>query len=240
MLKQTRTAGDETQEAEPFVHIVSGDESLRFNLVNAIREAGLGAVTFESADMFLSSSPFARRGCLVLDICSLELSACAYATLIAAASAMPLVLIVRQTGIPSSVRALKALAVDFLMTPVEDGALVESVALACQQDSRRSECELRLAAVRIRYATLTVRQKQVLALVTEGFMNKQVAAKLGLTVITVKVHRAMMMRKMRCRRLVELVRAADTLTIEDQSPQTMRHRIQLSPSSTDSPRTAAH
>ena len=239
MLMQTQTADDEKHEACPFVHIVSGDETLRIGLVNTIRDAGLGAVTFESAETFLASSPAARRGCLLLDTHLLASDSAAYATLIAGAAMMPLVLIVRQTGIPSSVRALKALAVDFLITPLEDHALVESVALAFQQDALRSERAARLAAVRIRYSTLTVRQKQVLALVIEGLMNKQVAATLGLTVITVKVHRAMMMRKMRCRRLVELVRAADTLTIEDQSLQTMRHRTQLSPSS-GSRRAAAH
>ena len=235
MLMQTDTAGDENHECDPFVHIVSSDETLRVSFDSAIRDAGMGAVTFESADKFLSSSPSARRGCLVLDTESLELSdAAAYAALIAAATTMPLVLIVRQTGIPASVRALKALAVDFLITPVEDHALVESVALACQKDSRRSESEIRLAAMRIRYASLTLRQKQVLELVTEGLMNKQVAARLGLTVITVKVHRATMMKKMRCRRLVELVRAADTLTTEIQSPQAMQRRVYLSPSNAES------
>ena len=238
MLMQTETASDEKHDSDPFVRIVSGDEMLRVSLGNAIRNAGLAAVTFESAETFLAS-PSTRRGCLLLDTYLLASDSAAYATLIATAATMPVVLIVRQTGMPSSVRALKALAVDFLITPVEDHTLVESVALAFQQDARRSECELRLAAVKFRYATLTLRQKQVLALVSEGFMNKQVAAKLGLTVITVKVHRAMMMRKMRCRRLVELVRAADTLPIEGQSPQTMRHRIRSSPSADDSLRTAA-
>jgi FixJ family two-component response regulator len=239
MLMQTETAGEGNHERDPFVHIVSGDETLRVGLVNAIRDAGMGSVTFESTDAFLSySSSSARRGCLVLDTESLELTdGAAYATLIAAAATIPLVLIVRQTGVPASARALKALAVDFLVTPVEDHALVESVAFACQKDSRRSEADLRLAAIKIRYASLTVRQKQVLALVTEGLMNKQVAARLGLTVITVKVHRATMMKKMRCRRLVELVRAADTLTVETQLPQTMRVRA-LSPSNADSLRAA--
>jgi FixJ family two-component response regulator len=241
MLMQTETAGDETPECDSYVHIVSGDETLRGGLVNAVREAGFGAVTFESADTFLADSSSARRGCLVLDTESLELGdSVAYAMLIAAAATMPLVLIVRQTGIPASVRALKALAVDFLITPVEDRALVESVALACKQGTRRSEAEVRLAATRIRYASLTLRQKQVLALVTEGLMNKQVAARLGLTVITVKVHRATMMKKMRCRRLVELVRAADTLTVEAQLPDTMQQRGYSSPLVTDSPRAAAH
>jgi FixJ family two-component response regulator len=240
MLMQPETAGDENHEGDPFVHIVSGDETLRVGLVNVIRDAGMGAVTFESTDAFLSYSSSARRGCLVLDTESLELSdSTAYATLIAAAATMPLVLIVRQTGIPASVRALKALAVDFLVTPIENHALVESVALACQKDSRRSESESRLAAMKIRYASLTARQKQVLALVTEGLMNKQVAARLGLTVITVKVHRATMMKKMRCRRLVELVRAADTLTVETQLPQTMQGRSYLSPSNPGSLRAAA-
>jgi FixJ family two-component response regulator len=235
MLMQTETAGDENYESNPFVHVVSGDETLRSSLVNAIRDAGMGAVTFESANTFLSSSSSARRGCLVLDTESLELGdSAAYTTLIAAAATIPLVLIVRQTGIPASVRALKALAVDFLVTPVEDHALVESVALACQKDSRRSESELRLAAMRIRYASLTERQKQVLALVTEGLMNKQVAARLGLTVITVKVHRATMMKKMHCRRLVELVRAADTLTVETKLPQIMQRRDYSSPSTAES------
>jgi FixJ family two-component response regulator len=231
MLMQTHPA--DNGRCKPIVHIVNGDEAVRDSLANAIRGAGLNAVVFASAAAFLSSASAGRFGCLLLDFDSLHIDDCvAQATLLAAASTMPLVLIVGQDGIPGSVRALKTMAVDFLLAPFEDHALVESLMLACEQGSNRFESELRLAAVRIRYASLTMREKQVLALVTEGLMNKQVAARLNLQVITVKVHRATMMRKMRCRRLVELVRAADTIDIEVHPLQATQRRISSWPSTT--------
>jgi FixJ family two-component response regulator len=239
MFMQTRPADNPKHGCNTWVRIVCADESLRVTLADAIRDAGLMAIVFESADAFLSS-PTAGRGCLLLDINSLEVNdRAAQAALLAAAATMPLVLIVRPGGVPAPARALKAMAVDFLLVPGEDHALVESVTLACRQDLSRSESELRLAAMRARYESLTAREKQVLALVTEGLMNKQVAARLGLQVITVKVHRATMMRKMCCRRLVELVRAADTLEVESQLPPIMQGRNVWMQLENDSSRAAA-
>jgi FixJ family two-component response regulator len=241
MLMQTRPADDQEHGCETSVRILSADATLRASLADAIRDAGLNAAVFESADTFLSSSTSTvGRGCLLLDANSLEINDCpARASLLAAAATMPLVLIVRPGGVPASVRALKAMAVDFLLVPGEIHALVECVLLACRRDLRRSESELRLAAMRARYESLTAREKQVLALVTEGLMNKQVAARLGLQVITVKVHRGTMMRKMRCRRLVELVRAADTLEVESQLSPTMQVHHARTPVTLDSPRAGA-
>jgi FixJ family two-component response regulator len=229
MIAQALPTGVATQK-NLMVRIVSADESFRTGVGNAVRDAGLTVTMFESAGAFLVSLPSGKRGCLLLDTDSVELKdEAACAMLIAAAATMPLVLIVREAGIPASIRVLKAMAVDVLLSPVKAHALAESGAPASQQDTHRSESDLRLAAMRTRYAGLTMREKQVLALVTEGLMNKQVAAMLGLQVITVKVHRATMMRKMRCRRLVELVRAADTLEIESPMPLGMQDRNAFGP-----------
>jgi len=239
MLMQTRPVDDQPQGGNTWVRILSADATLRGSLANAIRGAGMNTVLFESADAFLSSPPAGGRGCLLLDISSLGLTEGPAQSLLAAAASIPLVLIVRPGGVPASARALKAMAVDFLLVPGEDHALVESVALACQQDFRKPESELRLAATRARYESLTAREKQVLALVTEGLMNKQVAARLGLQVITVKVHRGTMMRKMRCRRLVELVRAADILEVESQVPPRLHGPHAWTPPTIDSTRADA-
>lgn len=203
------------QAEEPsraIVTLIHPDPHMAESLIQTIRIRGFDVQYYASPDSFIASKALRGRGCLLLDTNFPQLGTPGLqATFFSAAKRMPIILLIRRPGLPSSARRLKALAVDFLVEPLEEASLQESVALACEEDCRQVDEERELASVQSRYASLTSREKQVLALVLEGLMNKQAAARLDLSVITVKVHRATMMRKMHCRRLVELVRAAGVL-----------------------------
>jgi FixJ family two-component response regulator len=201
-------------EAAPVVCIVDDDPSVRDGLASLLRSIGHRVATFPSAASFLADGPLAMTGCLVVDIRLPGISGLEFqAQLTQAGHAIPIVFMTGHGDIEMSVRAMKAGAVDFLEKPFRDQDMLDAVASAIERDRKRRRQDRDAVAVRAAFAALTPREKEVMALVTGGLMNKQVAAEIGLSEITVKIHRGHMMRKMGARSLADLVRMADALGI---------------------------
>lgn len=194
------------------VYVVDDDESLRNALESLLRSVGIAARTYNSVPELLDSPPADAPGCIVLDVRLPGLSGLDFQDrLDEFGIALPVVLMTGHGDIPMSVRAMKAGAVDFLVKPFRDQDMLDAVGAAIESDRarrRRAEGE---AALRARYATLSPREQQVMALVTAGKMNKQAAGDLGISEITVKIHRGAAMRKMGARTLAEFVRMAEAL-----------------------------
>ncbi len=194
------------------VHIVDDDESLRRALDSLFRSVDLGTKTYGSAREFLETKRDDRPGCLVLDVRLPGISGLEFQEQLAGHGVhLPVVLITGHGDIPMSVRAMKAGAVDFLPKPFRDQDMLDAVTAAIERDRKRRTSDGDAAQVRDRFATLSPREQQVMMLVTTGKMNKQVAGDLGLSEITVKIHRGAAMRKMGARTLADLVRMADSL-----------------------------
>lgn len=194
------------------VHIVDDDESLRFALDSLFRSIGLETKTYGSAREFLDAKRDDRPGCLVLDIRLPGISGLEFQEQLSGHGVhLPAVMITGHGDIPMSVRAMKAGAVDFLPKPFRDQDMLDAVTAAIERDRKRRASDSDTAQVRDRFATLSPREQQVMMLVTTGKMNKQVAGDLGLSEITVKIHRGAAMRKMGARTLADLVRMADLL-----------------------------
>lgn len=194
------------------IHIVDDDASVRAGLESLLRSVGMEVRGHASADAFLAADRPDVAGCLVLDVRLPGIGGLEFQTRLAEFGiAIPIVMITGFGDVPMSVRAMKAGAVDFLPKPFRDQDFLEAVTLAIGRDRMRCAVEARLAALRTRYDTLTPRERQVMALVTAGRMNKQVAGDLSLSEITVKIHRGAAMRKMKARTLPDLVRMTEAL-----------------------------
>jgi FixJ family two-component response regulator len=194
------------------VHIVDDDESLRRAVDSLCRSVGFQTRTYASAQEFLDAKQEDRAGCLVLDVRLPGISGLDFQSQLAELGIhLPVILVTGHGDIPMSVRAMKAGAVDFLPKPFRDQDLLDAVTAAIERDRRRREVDGGAALIRDRYLTLSPREQQVMMLVTTGRMNKQVAGELGLSEITVKIHRGAAMRKMGARTLADLVRMADVL-----------------------------
>jgi FixJ family two-component response regulator len=194
------------------VHIVDDDESLRRAVDSLCRSVGLQTRTYGSAQEFLDAKRDDIAGCLVLDVRLPGISGLDFQSQLAALGIhLPVILVSGHGDIPMSVRAMKAGAVDFLPKPFRDQDLLDAVTTAIERDRRRRTVDDGTNDLRERFLTLSPREQQVMLLVTAGKMNKQVAGDLGLSEITVKIHRAAAMRKMGARTLADLVRMADAL-----------------------------
>ena len=194
------------------VHIVDDDESVRRALDSLFRSVGLETRMYGSAGEFLAAGAVERHGCIVLDVRLPGISGLDFQEQLAGLGVrLPVVLITGHGDIPMSVRAMKAGAVDFLAKPFRDQDMLDAVTAAIDRDRTRRAADDGAALVRDRFATLSPREQQVMMLVTAGKMNKQVAGDLGLSEITVKIHRGAAMRKMGARTLADLVRMADAL-----------------------------
>jgi FixJ family two-component response regulator len=197
----------------PVVHIVDDDDSLRCGLESLLRSVGLSARTYGSVQDFLKADRLDGPGCIVLDVRLPGTNGLDFQEGLAALGIhLPVVLMTGHGDIPMSVRAMKAGAVDFLPKPFRDQDMIDAVTAAVNRDRLQRESATQAVAVVDRYATLSPREREVMALVTAGKMNKQIAADLGLSEVTVKIHRGAAMRKMGARSLADLVRMADTLT----------------------------
>jgi len=199
------------------VFVVDDDRSVRTAVESLLRSVGLPARSFASTSEFMEASPGTMTGCLVLDIRMPGRNGLDFQRdLIAAGISLPVVFITGHGDIPMSVRALKSGAVDFLTKPFRDQDLLDAVHSAFEKDRARRAEESAGAELRSRYDLLSAREREVFALATGGSPNKQIASELGLSEVTVKVHRGNAMRKMGAESFADLVRMAGRLGISRQ------------------------
>jgi FixJ family two-component response regulator len=197
----------------PTVVVVDDDAAVREALQNLLHSVGLKVQVFGSVQEFLGGKRPDGPSCLVLDVrlpgqSGLDLQD----ELVKVNIHLPVIFITGHGDIPMSVRAMKAGAVEFLTKPFRDQELLDAIQTALERDRARREQEQTVAALRRDFESLTPREREVMAHVVSGRLNKQIAADLGLSEITVKVHRGNVMRKMHARSLADLVRMADRLS----------------------------
>ncbi len=202
----------EQSEAQSIVFVIDDDASVRQALQSLMRSVGLEVQTFASTTEFLSAKVSDVASCLVLDVRLPGGSGLDFQGELAKAQIdIPIIFITGHGDIPMSVRAMKAGAVEFLTKPFRDQELLDAIQVALDGDRKRREHAMAVSNLRTLYESLTPREREVMALVTAGLMNKQIAAQLKVSEVTVKVHRGNAMEKMRARSLAELVRMADVL-----------------------------
>ncbi|MCX5493278.1 response regulator transcription factor [Kaistia dalseonensis] len=196
----------------PTIFVVDDDQSLREALSSLFRSVGMRVELFASAAEFLARKSSETESCLVLDVRLPGSSGLDFQGQLARlGNNIPIVFMTGHGDVPMSVRAMKAGATDFLIKPFRDQDMLDAVANALAHDRERRKAEGELSALMARYEGLTARERQVMALVTRGLMNKQVAGELGVSEITVKIHRGHLMEKMGARSLAELVKMFQAL-----------------------------
>jgi len=201
-------------EAKPSVCIIDDDAEFRDSVARLLRSVGLDLREFSSVADFLAAVPPEGPTCLVLDVrmpgrSGLELQR----DLVTADRQVPIIFMTAHGDIPMSVQAMKGGAIEFLTKPFRDQELLDAVEAGLARDRGRRESERALGALRERFDSLSTRERQVMIQVTAGRLNKQIAADIGITESTVKVHRTHLMRKMKARSLPELSRMADMLKL---------------------------
>ena len=199
-------------EERAVVFVIDDDPSMRLALEDLVSTVGLEVRAFAEPQEFLQSKRPDTPGCLVLDVRLPGMSGLTFHKELANEGvALPVIFITGHGDIPMSVRAMKAGAVEFLTKPFHDQDLLDAIHAAIERDRKRRREAVRFAELRERFATLTERERQIMSLVVNGRPNKQIAAELTLSEMTVKVHRGQVMRKMHAGSLPELVRMADRL-----------------------------
>ena len=201
-------------EAETTVFVVDDDVAMRRSLENLIRSVGLRIEAFASAQEFLSSNREDVPGCLVLDVRLPGLSGLDLQKRMAEADIeIPIIFITGHGDIPMSVQAMKAGAVEFLSKPFRDQELLDAIQQALERDRKSREQRAEVEVLSSRFDLLTPREREVMPLLVAGLLNKQIAAELGASETTVKIHKHHVMEKMRAASLAELVRIADRIGI---------------------------
>ena len=194
------------------VFVIDDDASVRAALSSLIRSVGIRVEVFASASDFLATKRPDGPACLILDVRLPGVSGLEFqAELAKTNSVIPIIFITGHGDIPMSVKAMKGGAVEFLTKPFRDQDLLDAVQVALERAKSRQERDKAVSELRAKFETLTHREKEVMERVTGGLLNKQAAAELGVTEITVKLHRGNVMRKMGAKSLADLVRMADTL-----------------------------
>lgn len=198
---------------DPIVFVVDDDAAVRAAIKDLLESVGMRVESFVSGAQFLERTPVDAPSCLILDVRLPGMSGLEFQRhLNASAFEIPIIFITGHGDIPITVQAMKAGAVDFLTKPFRDQELIDAIHKAIDRDRRRREQNAEIASLRQRYAELTPREKEVMALVTQGLLNKQIAAELGTSETTVKIHRGQVMRKMGADSLADLVRMADRIS----------------------------
>jgi FixJ family two-component response regulator len=201
-------------DVEPVVYVVDDDVSVREAVEALIREAGWQPIVFESAREFLRHPPVSSPSCLILDVSLPDLNGLDLQQQIGdQRKDMPIIFITGYGDVPTTVRAMKAGAVEFLTKPFGDEVLLDAVRGALERSANALGSAADAQALRSRYAGLSSREREVMALVVTGLMNKQVGGKLGISEITVKAHRGRVMRKMQAGTFADLVNIAAKLGI---------------------------
>jgi FixJ family two-component response regulator len=197
-------------DPEGMVFVVDDEPSVREAMQRLFRSVGLRAEVFASAADFLRTRLADVPCCLVLDVRMPGLSGLDFQTELAKADIqIPIIFMTGHGDIPMTVKAMKAGAIEFLPKPFRDQDMLDAVSLGLERDRARRQGEKAVADVRARFASLTTREQEVMAFVTAGLMNKQIAGEMQLAEITVKLHRGSVMRKMEAKSVPELVRMAD-------------------------------
>jgi FixJ family two-component response regulator len=201
-------------DAQPVVFVIDDDESLREALKRLFRSMGMRAEAFASAPEFLESKRPEVPSCLVLDVRLPGVSGLDFQAELGNANILiPIIFVSGHGDIPMSVRAMKAGAVEFLTKPFREQDMLDAVRIALDRDRVRREQQETESDLRARFESLTDREQEVMAFVSAGLMNKQIAAEMDLSEVTVKFHRGHVMRKMEARSLADLVRMTDSLGV---------------------------
>ena len=219
MTERPKSSHQPASAREPIVFVIDDDASMRRALTNLFQSVGLKVEVFGSAPEMLDSKLPDVASCLVLDIRLPGPSGLDFQAELAKANIqIPIIFMTGHGDIPMTVKAMKAGAVDFLTKPFRDQDMLDAVAIAIERDRTRRKDEKIVAELRAVFETLTARERDVLALVASGLMNKQIAAEIGLAEITVKIHRGHIMRKMGAKSLADLVRMAEMLGVRRPKP----------------------
>ena len=213
-MSSSKSQRDLATAAERVVFVIDDDVAMRETLSSLFRSVGLRVELFGTAREFAQIKMPDAASCLVLDIRLPGISGLDFQAELAKADIrIPIIFMTGHGDIPMSVQAMKAGAIDFLTKPFRDQEMLDAVVKALERDQKRIDSQKVIANLRVRFDSLTSREREVIAFVVDGLMNKQIAAELGVSEITVKVHRVNMMRKMKARSVIDLVGMADLLGI---------------------------